>query len=109
MLVDDDQSGRFRDFLVAPLRRGQLVLGYLLSAVAVAVILSLLVFVISLLYLGLVRETWLSAAVDRTDRRGGAALVHRVHLDFGAHRVVRPHERRLFGRSRRSSAPCSDS
>ena len=59
VLVDDDQSGRFRDFLVAPLRRGQLVLGYLLSAVAVAVILSLLVFVISILYLGLVRETWL--------------------------------------------------
>ena len=59
MLVDDDQSGRFRDFLVAPLRRGQLVLGYLLSAVVVAVILSLLVFVISILYLGLVRETWL--------------------------------------------------
>lgn len=60
VLVDDDQSGRFRDFLVAPLRRGQLVLGYLLSAVIVAVILSLLVLAISVAYLGLVRGTWLS-------------------------------------------------
>ncbi|HEX5728565.1 ABC transporter permease [Microbacterium sp.] len=59
VLVDDDQSGRFRDFLVAPLRRGQLVLGYLLSAVVVAVVLSFLVLAISILYLGLVRGTWL--------------------------------------------------
>ncbi|SBS74697.1 ABC transporter permease [uncultured Microbacterium sp.] len=60
VLVDDDQSGRFRDFLVAPLRRGQLVLGYLLSAVLVAVLLSVLVLVISILYLGLIRGTWLT-------------------------------------------------
>lgn len=60
VLVDDDQSGRFRDFLVAPLRRGQLVLGYLLSAAFVAVILSMIVLLISILYLGLLRGTWLS-------------------------------------------------
>lgn len=60
VVVDDDQSGRFRDFLVAPLRRGQLVLGYLLSAVVVAVLLSLLVLAISIAYLGLVRGTWLT-------------------------------------------------
>jgi multidrug/hemolysin transport system permease protein len=66
VLVDDDQSGRFRDFLVAPLRRGQLVLGYLLSAVVVAVILSLVVLAISVVYLGLVRGTWLSpSAIGR--------------------------------------------
>jgi multidrug/hemolysin transport system permease protein len=59
VLVDDDQSGRFRDFLVAPLRRGQLVLGYLLSAVFVAMMLSLLVLAISVVYLGLVRGAWL--------------------------------------------------
>lgn len=60
VLVDDDQTGRFRDFLVAPLRRGQLVLGYLLSAVVVAVILSLIVLAISIVYLGVVRGTWLA-------------------------------------------------
>ena len=59
VLVDDDQSGRFRDFLVAPLRRSQLVLGYLLSAVAVAVVMSLFVLVVSITYLGLVRDVWL--------------------------------------------------
>lgn len=59
VLVDDDQSGRFRDFLVAPLRRGQLVLGYLLSAVLVAVLLSVLVLAISILYLGVVRGSWM--------------------------------------------------
>lgn len=62
VLVDDDQSGRFRDFLVAPLRRGQLVLGYLLSAAAVAVILSVVVLILSVVYLGVLRGTWLSPA-----------------------------------------------
>lgn len=60
VLVDDDQTGRFRDFLVAPLRRGQLVLGYLLSAVVIAVVLSVVVLVVSILYLGVVRGVWLS-------------------------------------------------
>jgi multidrug/hemolysin transport system permease protein len=62
VLVDDDQSGRFRDFLVSPLRRSQFVLGYLLSAVAVALVLSVFVLVISILYLGVLRGTWLGAA-----------------------------------------------
>ena len=60
VLVDDDQSGRFRDFLVAPLRPRQLVLGYLLSAVLVAVLLSVVVLGVSVLYLGVLRGTWLS-------------------------------------------------
>ena len=62
VLVEDDQSGRFKDFLVAPLRRGQLVLGYLLSAATVAVLLSTVVLAVSILYLGLLRGTWLSPA-----------------------------------------------
>ena len=67
VLVDDDQSGRFRDFLVAPLRRGQLVLGYLLSAATVAILLSVVVLVLSILYLGLVRGAWLTApAIGRS-------------------------------------------
>ncbi|MGN8554049.1 UNVERIFIED_CONTAM: ABC transporter permease [Microbacterium sp. SLM126] len=60
VLVEDDQSGRFKDFLVAPLRRGQLVLGYLLSAATIAVLISTAVLVVSVLYLGLLRGTWLS-------------------------------------------------
>lgn len=60
VLTDDGASGRFRDFLVSPVRRGQLVLGYLLSAVIVALLLSGTVLVISIAYLGFVRGTWLS-------------------------------------------------
>lgn len=60
VLVDDGQSGRFRDFLVSPLRRSQLVLGYLLSAVVIAVGLSLTVLGVSVLYLGILRGLWLS-------------------------------------------------
>jgi multidrug/hemolysin transport system permease protein len=60
VLVDDDQSGRFRDFLVAPLRPSQLVLGYLLAAALIAVVLSVIVLGVSILYLGILRGTWLS-------------------------------------------------
>lgn len=60
VLVDDDQSGRFRDFLVSPLRRSQLVLGYLSSAVTVALVLSVAVLMVSIFYLGLVSGVWLS-------------------------------------------------
>lgn len=60
-VVDDGQSGRFREFLVAPIRRAQLVAGYLLAAVTVAIALSAIVFVLSLAYLGLLRGAWLEA------------------------------------------------
>ncbi|KAA9145997.1 hypothetical protein F6B41_17275 [Microbacterium lushaniae] len=59
ILTEDGASGRFRDFLVSPVRRGQLVLGYLLSAAAVALLLSGLVLLLAVLYLGLVRQVWL--------------------------------------------------
>lgn len=58
-LVDDGESGRFRDFLVSPVRRTQLVLGYLISAITVAIIMSMIVLTLSVLYLGLVDSTWL--------------------------------------------------
>jgi multidrug/hemolysin transport system permease protein len=58
-LVDDGQSGRFADFLVSPIRRGQLVLGYLLAAVVVALTMSGVVLVLSIVYLGLVDGVWL--------------------------------------------------
>lgn len=54
VFVEDAASGRFRDFLVSPLRRGQLVLGYLLSTVVIALIMTTLVLVVSLGYLYLV-------------------------------------------------------
>ena len=97
VLVDDDQSGRFRDFLVAPLRRGQLVLGYLLSAVVVAVILSLArpraQHPVPRPRRAAPGSPLPAIARSRRDRR---ALVHRLHLALGAHRVVRPHQRRFL-------------
>ena len=58
-LVDDGESGRFRDFLVSPVRRTQLVLGYLIAAVTVAVVMSMIVLTLSILYLGIIDSTWL--------------------------------------------------
>lgn len=54
VLVEDAASGRFRDFLVAPIRSGQLALGYLLSALIVALTMTFTVFAVSLVYLWVV-------------------------------------------------------
>lgn len=62
VLVEDSSSRRFSDFLVSPIRRGQLVLGYLVSSVLVAVVMSSIVLVFSLVYLGLVDNVWLAPA-----------------------------------------------
>lgn len=62
-LVEDGESGRFRDFLVSPTRQGSLVLGYLLSAISVAVIMSAVVVAVSVLYLGIAAGLWLNAVV----------------------------------------------
>lgn len=61
-LVDDGESGRFRDFLVSPVRRTQLVLGYLIAAVTVAIVMSMIVLALSILYLGIVDGLWLPPA-----------------------------------------------
>lgn len=58
-LVDDRASGRFADFLVAPIRRTHLVLGYLVSAIVVSIIMSSVILVLTVVYLGTVREVWL--------------------------------------------------
>ncbi|HWK21353.1 MAG TPA: ABC transporter permease [Microbacteriaceae bacterium] len=60
VFVDDSASGRFRDFLVAPIRRGQLVLGYLLGAFVIGLIMSVIVLAVSIVYLWLVSGIVLS-------------------------------------------------
>ncbi len=54
VFVEDSSSGRFRDFLVSPIRRETLIVGYLLSAAVVALIMTTVVLIISLAYLYLV-------------------------------------------------------
>jgi multidrug/hemolysin transport system permease protein len=67
VFVEDAATGRFRDFLVSPIRRGQLVLGYLLSTVVVALIMTTVVLAVSLTYLFLVDGVSLDAwAIVRT-------------------------------------------
>ncbi|GGH42796.1 ABC transporter permease [Microbacterium album] len=61
VFVEDAASGRFRDFLVSPVRRGQLVLGYLASAFLIGVAVTLVVLVVALLYLWLVSDVVLAA------------------------------------------------
>ncbi len=51
--VEDAATGRFRDFLVSPIRRSQLVLGYLGSAFAVGLATTLVVLTVALGYLAL--------------------------------------------------------
>ncbi len=51
VFVEDAATGRFRDFMVSPIRREQLVLGYLLATVAVALIMTTIVLGVSLAYL----------------------------------------------------------
>lgn len=49
--VEDAASGRFRDFLVSPVSATQLVLGYFLSALIVALSMTFVILAVSLLYL----------------------------------------------------------
>lgn len=54
VFVEDVASGRFRDFMVSPIRRWQLVLGYLLATVVVALAMTTVVLVVSVAYLFLI-------------------------------------------------------
>ncbi|UTT62292.1 ABC transporter permease [Microcella humidisoli] len=54
VFVEDVASGRFRDFMVSPIRRWQLVLGYLLATVVVALVMTTVVLGASIAYLFLI-------------------------------------------------------
>ena len=61
VIVEDTATGRVSDFLVSPISRWQLVLGYLLSTVVIALIMTTVVFAVSLAYLALVDGVSLTA------------------------------------------------
>lgn len=54
VMLDDAASNRFRDFLVSPIKRGQLVLGYLSAAFVIGSLITLVMLVVALLYLSMV-------------------------------------------------------
>lgn len=58
--VEDAATKRFQDFLVSPMKRSQLVLGYLLSAFVIGVGMTVLVMLLSLVYMWLVGGVVLS-------------------------------------------------
>ena len=67
VFIDDAASGRFRDFLVSPLPRAQLTIGYLGSAFAVGLVVTVIVAAVGLVYLALVDGvTYDLATVART-------------------------------------------
>lgn len=53
VFVDDRATGRFSDFLVAPIRRWQLTVGYLLSSFLVSIMMTTAIVIIGQVYLGL--------------------------------------------------------
>lgn len=55
--VEDAATGRFRDFLVSPVRRAQLVLGYLGSAFVIGLLTTLVVLAVALGYLAVTGRT----------------------------------------------------
>jgi multidrug/hemolysin transport system permease protein len=76
VLIEDGESGRFRDFLVSPIPRWNIVLGYLLASAVVALIVSLFVLAVSVLYLGLVRGAWLP--IDEVLRAAGIVTLSSI-------------------------------
>ncbi len=80
VIVEDRQSGRFLDFLVAPVRRFPLVLGYMVAAFVVSVAMSFVILAISILYLGFVDGLWLGP--DRIAAAAGLLVL--VCLAFTA-------------------------
>ena len=61
VFVEDKTSGRFKDFAVSPIRKSQLIIGYLLSTFIVALIMSTIVFAISQCYMQLSGGSMLQA------------------------------------------------
>lgn len=59
-LVEDQVQGRFKDFLVSPVSRGNLVAGYLVSAMVISLGVTVLVFAIGQTYLSLSGQSSLS-------------------------------------------------
>lgn len=51
VFVDDNVSGRFRDFIVSPIRRTHLILGYMIAGFTVSVVMTSIIIAIGQVYL----------------------------------------------------------
>lgn len=59
-LVDDAQEENLNDFLVSPLKRWQLILSYLLSSITITSVISLFMFILSIIIVKLKGGPWLN-------------------------------------------------
>lgn len=59
-LVDDAQDENLNDFLVSPLKRWQLILSYLLSSITITSVISIFMFILSILIVKLKGGPWLN-------------------------------------------------
>jgi len=59
-LVDDAQAENLNDFLVSPLKRWQLILSYVLSSITITSVISLFMFVLSIIIVKLKGGPWLN-------------------------------------------------
>lgn len=59
-LVDDAQEENLNDFLVSPLKRWQLILSYLLSSITITSVISIFMFVLSIIIVKLKGGPWLN-------------------------------------------------
>lgn len=59
-LVDDAQDENLNDFLVSPLKRWQLILSYLLSSITITSVISIIMFILSILIVKLKGGPWLN-------------------------------------------------
>jgi multidrug/hemolysin transport system permease protein len=50
-MVDDVQNGRIKDFFVTPIRRAQLVTGYMVSSALITTIMSIITFILAEVYI----------------------------------------------------------
>ncbi|GAB3633833.1 ABC transporter permease [Microbacterium shaanxiense] len=73
VFVEDAATGRFRDFLVSPIRPGQLVLGYFGAALIIAVTITFTILAVSLAYLALADGILLP--VDAVARTAGIIVL----------------------------------
>lgn len=73
VFVEDAATGRFRDFLVSPIRPGQLVLGYFGAALIIAVTITFTILTVSLVYLALAAGVMLP--VDAVARAAGIIVL----------------------------------
>ncbi|MGN7188756.1 ABC transporter permease [Microbacterium testaceum] len=73
VFVDDRASGRFSDFLVSPIRRVELILGYLLSSFLISLSMTMVILVVGQVYL-LTQGSSMMTASEAGETLGYVAL-----------------------------------